>query len=173
MRRWIGWIGVLTLLTLAASGGCGSSTTTPPPGQTHNGTISANIGGDFSLTFNCTTAYGLVVAPDAGEGTPGSMHIQGPVTQGGDTYLLDIQVYHDPATGTYVLDFPPVDGVGSIARNSTGNVSETGSVTFTQVSSTRLAGTFSFTAFRMVGVGEKVTVTVTDGTFDVPVIASF
>jgi hypothetical protein len=39
-----------------------------------------------------------------------------------------------------------------------------------QVSASRMAGTFSFTAFRMVGVGQKVTVTVTDGTFNVPVI---
>lgn len=60
--------------------------------------------------------------------------------------------------------------MASVAENSIGNFSESGGVTFTQISASRMAGTFSFTAFRMVGVGEKVTVTVTEGTFDVPVI---
>jgi hypothetical protein len=168
MKRWIVLLAMLGLIVTVGCGDNKKDPTVPDDNSDYDGTISATIAGDLSLDFNCTTAYGLAEA-GAG-GATGSMHIQGIVTQGTDEYMIDIQVYHDPATGTYQLDFPPVDGVGTVAKNNTGNISESGSVTFTQVSSSHLVGTFSFTAFRIVeGVG-KVTVTVTDGTFNVPVI---
>lgn len=171
MKRWIGLLAVLGLVFF---GGCNDDK--DPTGSNgddnHNGnydgTITATLAGDLSLDFNCSTAYGLQTT---GEGkTTGLMQIQGIVTQGSDEYMIDIQVYHDPATGTYQFEFPPVAAVATVAKNNVGNFSEVGSVTFTQVSATRMAGTFSFTAFRMVGVGQKVTVDVTDGVFDVPVI---
>jgi hypothetical protein len=169
MKRWIG---LLALLGLVAFVGCGGDEGTPSPtgptGQTHDGTINATIDGDLVLNFRCTTAYGL--QGTGGQGTTGSMHVQGIVSQGADSYMIDIQVFHDPAVGTYQLAFPAEDGIATVAKNNVGNFSESGSVTVTQTSATRLAGTFSFTAFRMTGVGQKVTVTVTEGTFDVPVI---
>jgi len=142
------------------------------PGGANTGTINASISGDFASNFQCTTAYGLQGTANASQGTGGSMHIQGTVT-GSDTIMIDIQIYHDPATGTYDLAFPPVDGVGIVSKNNEMNFSESGTATFSQVSSSRMSGTFNFTAFRMTDVGQKVTVTVTSGSFDVPVIASY
>lgn len=92
------------------------------------------------------------------------------VTQGSDEYMIDIQVYHDPATGTYEFAFPPVDGVGSVIKNGFIHYSETGRVTFNQLSSTRMAGTFTFHAFRLANPGERVDLDVTEGVYDVPVI---
>jgi hypothetical protein len=154
--------------------GCGGNDKGPagPGDGTYDGTLNATIRGDLNLDFRCSTAYGIKGTGDSGQGTTGSMHVQGVVTQGADEYMIDIQVYRDPATGTYQLTFPAVAGVATVIKNNVGNLSESGSVTFSQVSSTRLAGTFSFQAFRMASIGEKVTVTVTSGTFDVPVILS-
>ncbi|MBM3285848.1 MAG: hypothetical protein FJY88_00635 [Candidatus Eisenbacteria bacterium] len=170
MRRWIGLLAVLCLTTLVSCGDDDKKSTTGPgdQNQEHDGTITAAITGDFQLDFTCADAYGLKVEPQ--EGLPGSMHIQGDVTLGSDQYMIDIQVYHDPATGTFDLTFPPVDGVGSIIKNSRIHYSETGSVTISQVSASRMEGTFSFHAFSMVSPGQRVDVDVMEGTFDVPVI---
>ncbi|MBM3317035.1 MAG: hypothetical protein FJY75_04200 [Candidatus Eisenbacteria bacterium] len=169
MKRWIG---LLVLVGLVAVLGCNDDKkSTTPDGDdngNYDGTITATITGDLELDFSCSTAYGIAEAGQGG--AAGLMQIQGIVMQGADEYMIDIQVYRDPATGTYDLAFPPVDGVGSVAKNDTGNFSESGSVTFTQVGSGKLAGTFEFVAFRVIGVGEMVTTTVADGTFDVPVI---
>jgi hypothetical protein len=145
----------------------------PTKGDTkYDGTLNATISGDLNLSFQCKEAYGLIVKP--AEGLNGSMHIQGSVKQGSDTYMIDIQVYHDAAAGTYELSFPMSSGggVASVAKNNTGNFSESGSVTFTQVSSTRMAGTFEFTAWRVDNVGQKITTEVASGSFNVPVISN-
>lgn len=172
MKRWIVLLLVLGLTSFAA---CNDDDNSTNPNDndnnhnTHNGTITARVTGDYTLNFACTTGYGLALNEVQGQGT-GSMHIQGPFTVGGDTYLIDIQIYENPGTGTFEFVFPPVNAVGSIGKNSTGNFSESGSVTVTEATSSRLKGTFSFTAFRIEqGIG-KVTVTVSNGTFDVPVI---
>lgn len=169
MKRWIVLLMVLTLASFVACSDDDNPSRTNDDDNTHDGTITATVTGDYTLDFACTTGYGLALHEVPGEGS-GSMHIQGPFTVGSDTYMIDIQIYHNPGTGTFDFAFPPVDAVGSIGKNNTGNFSESGSVTVTEASSSRLKGTFSFTAFRMEqGIG-KVTVTVTNGTFDVPVI---
>ncbi len=166
MRRW------LVLLALLGSTmiiGCGDDDgPNDPAGPVHDGTIDAAITGDLTLDFHCTTAYGLSVQGEGG--APGLMQIQGIITQGSDEYMIDIQVYHDPEPGTYGFAFPPEGAVASIAKNNVASMSNSGSVTFTEVSSDRLAGTFSCTAFHMVGVGVEFNIEVTGGTFDVPVI---
>jgi hypothetical protein len=175
MKRWISLAVVLCMILFIGCKKDSNDNSNPAGngnGTTHDGTISATISGDISVNFQCSAAYGIQGTGDAGQGTSGVMQFQGTMTQGSDTYMIDIQVYHDPATGTYQFAFPPVDAVGTIAKNSTGNFSESGSVTFTQVSASRMAGTFSFTAFRMTNEGQKVTVNVASGTFNVPVIAS-
>lgn len=165
--KWLTITAVMSILLM----GCDKDDNPLDPGTNlKNGTLTASISGDLTLNFQCSAAYGLQSKSDAGQGITGLMHIQGLVTQGSDEYMIDIQVYHDPATGTYQLEFPPVEGVATVTKNNTGNISKSGSVTFTQVSETRMAGTFSFTAFRMVSVGVEATVTVTSGTFNVPVI---
>jgi hypothetical protein len=173
MKRWIGLVVMLCVMLFSGCKDEKKDDSNPAGnGNTHDGTLNASISGDFTLNFQCSAAYSIQGTGNAGQGTTGVMHIQGSMTQGSDTYMIDIQVYHDPATGTYQFAFPPVDGIGSVSKNSTMNFSESGSVTFTQVSSSRMAGTFSFTAFRMIDVGQKATVNVANGTFDVPVIAS-
>lgn len=168
MRRSLA---LLVLLSMAFSIGCGDDKSPTGNGApTYDGTITATIAGDLQLDFNCTTAYGLAVAGDTGQGTAGTMQIQGKVTEGADEYMIDIQVYHDPATGSFTLEFPPDDGVASVAKNNVGNFSDSGSIAFTEVSESRLVGTFSFHAFRVVGVGQTASIDVTDGSFDVPVI---
>lgn len=166
--------GVVLLIVLSLALACGNddkdkSPTTPGSG-TRNGTLTATLSGDINLNFNSNTAYGLQSQADAASGEPGLMQVQGVVNVGGVQYSIDIQIYRNPATGTFQLRFPPQDGVGSVLKNSDGYFSESGSVTFTQVSKTSMAGTFNFKAFKMVGVGQKVTVDVTNGSFNVPVI---
>jgi len=169
MKRWMLLLALLGAMALV---NCNDDDNGPtdPNGDEYDGTISATVTGDLELEFNCTTAYGLLVPGDGGLRTNGLMQIQGVVTEGQDEYMIDIQVYHDPATGTYALAFPPVEGVATIAQNDIGNFSDEGSVTFTQVSSTRMKGTFSFHAFRVVSPGVLTSIDVEDGTFDVPVI---
>jgi hypothetical protein len=165
MRRWIA---PLALLAVTLTAGCGDDSTGPGDGDVIlDGTLNATVAGDLGLTFRCTAAYG-VQATESEDGT-GLMQVQGSVTQGADTYLISIQVSHDPATGTYNLAMG-TQGVAAITKNNVGNFAESGTVTFTQVSSSRMKGTFNFTAVRLVGVGDQRTVTVTQGTFDVPVI---
>jgi hypothetical protein len=168
------WI-VIAAVTAMLLTGCGKDDNNNPviPGNNlRNGTLTASISGDFTLNFQCHTAYGLQGTTNASQGIQGIMQVQGTVTQGSDTYLLDIQAYHDPATGTYQLAFPPVEGVATLTKNGVVNFSSSGSVTFTQVSATKMTGTFSFTAFHMDNAGQEVTITVASGTFDVPVIYS-
>ena len=168
MKRWT-MLFALLAVTLAV--GCGDDDGTGPGNGGNgvvDGTLNATVTGDYEVSFRCTAAYGVQL--EAAAGGQGTMQVQGSVVQGADTYMISIQVYRDAATGTYDLSFPPVEGVGTISKNNVGNFSESGTVTFTQVSSSRMKGTFSFTAFRIVGVGDKRTVTLTEGTFDVPVI---
>jgi hypothetical protein len=164
---------LISIAMLFSIVGCNDDDDKNPAGPGNNkydGTLNATVSGDFNLNFQCKTAYGLIVKPANGQS--GSMHIQGSVTQGSDTYLIDIQVYHDAATGTYDMTFPMQtgQGLGTISKNSVGNVSESGSITFTQVNDSHMVGTFEFTAWRMEGVGQKVTVVVSSGSFNVPVI---
>lgn len=137
-----------------------------------NGKLNATLSGDINLNFQCNEAFGLQAIGNASEGTSGLMQIQGTIKQGSDEIGIDIQVYHDPATGTYQLFFPPQEGVGTVIKNNESYISKSGSIAFTEVNKNRMVGTFSFTAFRMIGVGQEVTVTVTSGSFDVPVIES-
>lgn len=164
------WIALVALLALTFAAGCGDDSDPNGPGDGNSlwdGTINANLAGEHTLNFRCTAGYGLQ-ADDVEEG--GLMQVQGSVTQGSDVYMISIQVYHAPATGTYDLAFASQTGVGTVSKNNVGSFAESGTVTFTQVSSSRMKGTFSFTAFRMAAVGDQRTTTVTQGTFDVPVI---
>ena len=166
MRRWLV---LFALLGSAMIIGCSDDDGPNNPGDpVHDGTLDATIAGDLTLDFHCTTAYGLSV--QGGGGPSGLMQIQGICTVGSDEYMIDIQVYHDPEPGLYGFAFPFVDAVASIAKNNVASVSNSGSVTFSEVSSDRLAGTFSCTAFHLVEPGVEFNITVTDGTFDVPVI---
>jgi hypothetical protein len=160
-------IGMIVIVGLAVFIGCGEKEKSNPtgPGVTHNGTIHATVGGDYTLTFNCTTAYCV-----ADQGTSGSMHVQGEVTVGSDTYQIDIHISQEPSTGTWGLTFPSAD-YATIAKSNTGNFSESGSVTVTQASTSKVVGTFDFVAWRVEGDPVvKKTVTVSSGTFDVPII---
>jgi len=170
--KWLTSAVLFGLLFLSCSDDKDDSNPTGPGANIKNGTLTATISGDFTLNFQSNAAYGLQATANATQGITGMMHIQGAMSQGADAYLIDIQIYHDPATGTYSLAFPPVDAVGTVTKNNSGSFSKSGSVTLTTVSSTRMKGTFSFTAFRMTGVGQEVTTTVSSGVFDVPVIAS-
>jgi hypothetical protein len=168
------WLIIITLMSMLLMS-CGKKDNNNPVGPGNNlmnGTLTASISGDFTLNFQCHEAYGLQGITNASQGIQGIMQVQGTVTQGSDTYLLNIQAYHDPATSTFQLAFPPVEGVATLTKNGVANFSSSGSVTFTQVSGTKMTGTFSFTAFHMDNAGQEVTITVASGTFDVPVIYS-
>lgn len=162
-------IAIPIMLSLILAGCKEKKNPTGPNDQT-GGKLNAVISGDFSLNFQSNDAIGLYDQADPGEGFEGGMQVQGSVKQGSDEYIIDIQVYRNPATGTYQFSFPPVDAVASISKNDLGYLSKSGSVTFTQVSKSRLAGTFNFTAIAVDDSGQSVTVTVASGTFDVPVM---
>jgi hypothetical protein len=165
-------IALFALLSLACFIGCSDNDKSPTDNgdQTpeYDGTLTASVTGDLGLEFDCSEAYGLAVPGEGGD--TGLMQIQGTITQSGHEYMIDIQVYHDPATDTFDFVFPPADCVASIAEDNTGNFSNAGSVTFTTVSADRLVGTFSFHAFRALGGGGLSSIDVADGSFDVPVI---
>jgi hypothetical protein len=168
------WIVFAAMVILFLSGCSDDKNDNPanPGANLKNGTLAAAISGDFSLNFQCSAANGLQETGNASQGTTGIMHIQGIMAQGSDEYMIDIQVYHNPATGAYQLEFPSAVGAAIVSKNSDANFAKSGSVTFSQVSSTRMAGTFNFSAFRLDNAGKEITVTVSSGTFDVPVIYS-
>lgn len=88
---------------------------------------------------------------------------------------LSLVLYYIGAPGTYPL------GVGSSVRGGTGLLSggssswatgltgAAGTVTITNVSATRIKGTFNFSALPQSGPGAAATRAVTQGEFDVPV----
>jgi hypothetical protein len=162
-------IGMIAIVCLAVFIGCGDKKKSNPsgPGVVHNGTIHATVSGDYNLTFNCTTAYCV-----ASKGTNGSMDVQGFVTSGSDTLSITINILSEPSTGTWALDFLSGNW-GAIEKDNTMNISESGSVTVTQATTSKVVGTFNFEAWRMEAGGTGVvrkTVNVSNGTFDVPII---
>jgi len=162
-------IAIPIILSLMLAGCKEKKNPTGPNDQT-GGKLNAVISGNFSLNFQSNNAIGLYDPADPSEGFEGAMQVQGSVKQGSDEYIIDIQVYRNPVTGTYQFSFPMVDAVASISKNELGYLSKSGSVTFTQVSKSRLVGTFNFTGISMDATGQEVTVTVASGTFDVPVL---
>jgi hypothetical protein len=172
MKRWLCSLALLSLIVIV---GCkDESNPTGPNNNTHNGTITATLSGDYSVAFNCSAAYAVVSAGDEGQGIPGSIDIQGSVTVGSDTYMISIHISANTSTGTWDLVFA-TENWGSIAKNNTLNFSKSGSISITQASSSKLQGTFNFAAFRMEQSNGSVverTVNVASGTFNVPIIVA-
>jgi hypothetical protein len=160
MKKLIGMILIIGLFVFIGCGNKKSNST--GPGVIHNGRIHTNVSGNYNLTFNCTTAYCV-----ATQGTNRSMDIQGFVTSGADTFSITINISDAPTSGTWTLGFP-AENWGVIEKNNTMNYSESGSVTVTGASSSKVVGTFNFEAFGMGGT----TVTVSDGTFNAPIISA-
>jgi hypothetical protein len=176
-------IAVGTTIALAACGG-GGGPTAPTCVSTGNGRMSATVAGTAftasqfaTATYQNTTVNGPNIVQVNGVEcalTPGVAR-QILITIGRTTPIV---------AGTYPLD-PASQGVGGYSgigqyirvpglwysNLRDGATAGTGTITFTTVSSTRLVGSFTFTAVPASsnGAADRATVAVSSGTFDIPI----
>jgi hypothetical protein len=106
--------------------------------------------------------------------SPGTYILVGSKLISGTTALtLDLFLYNIAAAGTYPLGIGPtvVGGSGTVTEGSTTWLTPlsgaAGTVTISALSSSAIAGTFSFTAAPLVGGGASRAVT--SGSFDIPI----
>lgn len=167
---------VFCALVLAAVGACGGGGTNggggPPPGS---GTMTATIDGQaFASDSQAATAT-------ATSTIPGSYFLTGTKVTSTTNYLsLTIALYNIAATGTYPLGVTSTifGGIGGVYQQSTATVASwstplsgaSGMVTVSTLTTSRIAGTFAFTAAPT--VGSTSTRIVTNGSFDLPVTGS-
>lgn len=130
-------------------------------------------GGPTTLTARIDGAPYTGSAPSALLTGSGTFTIAAPPTS--TVRGLTLQLFSIGRVGTYPLGVGPsiIGGTGQVvtfagAQYITPQTAESGSVTITSLSTTRIAGTFSFTGSRQTFTGPEVT-TVTQGVFDVPV----
>lgn len=156
------WIRVVTLIgSCVALLGCGSSSAAPDLGGNlvTNGTFSAAING------KAWSAIGRVGVSRPTANTIGIMAVS-------TTYAMRMELYGVPGPGTYGVGSNTTTGSQILVSTTTGsawvsnNTGGTGSVTFTTLTPTHVAGTFSFdappTSTQTIG-----TLHVTSGSFDV------
>ena len=155
-------------LLLSSCGGGGN----PPPGGGGSGPgFRATIDGQGWQAESIGSSAAAV------PGVPGSLVIVGAQTSGGLTRGLTLTLYNIASTGTYPLGVSSdvFGGIGLVGEGSgsgnaqswiTDNTGAAGTITLTNLSGGRIAGTFSFIA----SPGHSNTVggtrTVTDGSFD-------
>ena len=130
-------------------------------------------GGPATLTARVDGAPYTGSTPSALLTGSGTFVIASPATS--ESRGLTLQLFSIGRVGTYPLGVGPsiIGGTGQIvtlgaAQYITPLTAESGSVTITALSTTRIAGTFSFTGTRQTISGPEAT-TVTQGVFDVPV----
>jgi hypothetical protein len=161
---------VLTIVTFSGCGGGDSGTNPGPgPGNSADGDMTAKVNGQ-SWTGGDLAVYATGVP-----GVPGGLGIGGTQTiSGASVRSITLTLYNIHGPGTYPLGVvPPVfGGFASFSDASgvwmTGNTGTAGTITFTTLSTTRVAGTFQFTAIPVAGGGGVGTKEITDGAFDLP-----
>jgi len=160
--------------TLAACGGSGTG-----PSGNGIGTFTAVIDGVAWSSDN------ISLQVSSGGTVPGTQVITGSKLTGGQNYIaLILTLGYISAPGTYPLGVNQgvVAGGSAILSSQTGSVlgiwntgfsGSAGTVTITSLTSTRMAGTFQFTAPPQLGSQASGNRVVTNGTFDVPLGAGF
>lgn len=152
--------GVATLATLLMVGACGSDGS---PTAAGNGTISASMNGSaWSVSpamaqHNAGAGLVVIFAPSTGSYGLG-INLSG--FQGTGSYTFG------PASQTFAVVTMGADPAGWGTVYGEGS----GSVTVTTFSSSRIRGTFSFTAHPSPTSGQTGPMVVTNGEFDLPVV---
>lgn len=131
----------------------------------NNGELKATISGSLSLNFNASVATANVADED--------FEIAGSMMSGSSMYTLNLVVLRAPGEFTMGLKDPADTDIGeasagfivSAASGGSSYYSISGTITVTSASSTRLTGSFQFTAVNDTGSQ----ITVAQGTFDVPI----
>jgi hypothetical protein len=156
-----------TTILLAACGG-----ESGPSGDA-DGHFTALVGGE---EFSSDPAYvnlGVNVTAQA----PGIYVISGGHVEGTSSEAINISLYNVRGPGTYAIGVgPTVDGASAVIVDDgkgwgTDLSGDAGTVTITQLSATRIKGTFSFVAQAVSG-GATGTREVTNGDFDLAVKSS-
>jgi len=149
------------LAALALMAGCSGSATLQP-GPLGNGPVTATINGQ-SWTSNATA--GAIRQPSGLY----SLTALGPSAD----YTLIFALHNIGGTGTFPLGTLPMLTGGTVVVSKVGSPGWStplnglaGQISITTLTATRMVGTFSFTAAPLTGTG---VLTVTSGTFDVPV----
>lgn len=130
------------------------------------GTLKATISGNLSLNFSSSLAVAHVADED--------FQITGSMMSGNSLYTLSLVVLKAPGQFTIALINPSDADNGDASAGFTLSAetgagsyySISGTLTVTSASSTRLKGTFQFTA---VNDADGSQITVAQGTFDVPI----
>ena len=169
---------VVGLLVLLAA--CGSSGTGPNGGGGGGGSGPMSA----SIDWQAWAASQNGVLVTGSQQTPGFLTITGTQITGQDYIAVSLYLGFISGTGTYPLGVnqgttPGGGGSVLIKNGATLNIyaidftGDRGSVNVTTLTSTRIAGTFTFVAPPSLGSGAPGVKTVTNGTFDVALPASF
>ncbi len=156
-------------LVLAVMTACGGGGTDPSGGGGGGGG-----GGSFGMTARIDgAAWSPSFAATAAHASPGVWNFSGTSTAGGGSTIM-VSLYNIRGPGTYPFGVN-VTGVGGIAQVvkgakgwSTALTGVAGTITIDTVSTTRLVGTFSFSAVALSG-GATGTSEVTEGVFKLAV----
>jgi len=171
----------LLLLSLAACGG--SSSSTGPNGNTNgaNGTFTATIDGAPWVSSSNQTAGGSTAA----NAVPGVVTLTGTKIVSSTNYTsISLLLGYLSGPGTYPLGVnqgTTAGGAGIVSTASgatfstwsTNLTGSAGTVTITSLTSTRIGGTFQFTAPPQSFTTTTGTRVVTNGAFDLPLPANF
>jgi len=170
----------LLLLSLAACGGS-SSSTGPTGGTGANGTFTATIDGAPWVSSTNQTAGGS----SAANAVPGLVTLTGTKIVSSTNYTtISLLLGYLSGPGTYPLGVNQATTAGgagivstasgsSFSTWSTNLTGSAGTVTITSLTSTRIGGTFQFTAPPQSFTTTTGTRVVTNGVFDLPLPANF
>lgn len=157
---------VAACVSLLFAAACGGSTSGPSGNQNTTGPVTATINGQAWASASSAAA----IRSAAGLYSLTALNVTG-------DYSLIFTLYNIGATGTYPLGtgLQLYGGLVTVSKPGTTGWSTplngaAGQISITTLTATRIAGTFSFTASPLIGTGSSLTVT--NGTFDVPVTGS-
>lgn len=163
------------LLLTGCGGGGGASGITGPGGGGGGG------GGSSFMRAKVDGANWTADALTAGQGAlhtqPGFYYVEGIKAAGGATSFLTMSLYNVDTLGTYPMGVSGTTfgGSGTVGGSTSGWYTPlsgaAGTVTLTTLTDTRIAGTFAFVTTPAFGSASG-TRTITEGSFDYPVITS-
>ena len=180
---------LLAAATLALFVGCKDSTAPANPEGSFSFTYSGGISGDFDVTGAMPSTPGAQETSSwaAGEvvagGTNAGIYVVAMTPRTSTTHDFVVLIANRTNAGAATIDFDnctaavcsTVDFVFGIANgNGTGFLQicylQTGTITITEVTETHLRGTFSGAGTCTAPSQTETSLTVTNGTFDVPIV---